>query len=278
MTYIWIPKTIKPTYNILLEFIEKHKALIITTLISGIIVFAMFALGIKKQTEVMAESYYELPPPLTPEEEKLLEELALNDPNISETNQAYNSANEFKELMKNFKTVDFEDFDEKAKQTETEATEIPEEITDVENNPSADDYSLNENELSSYSKINNIIAMRSAEKRQSAKSDGDNTTDNLAQNPSSNSNSSVSYSLVNRKDRHLPPPVYLCEESGKIVINIAVNSLGEVINAYVNTSSTSKNACLIESALQYANEARFSPDASNANQIGSITYHFKAKH
>lgn len=260
-----------------MEFIEKHKALIITTLISGIMIFAMFALNIRSQAEVMAESYYELPPPLTPEEQQLLEELALNDPNFSETNQAYNSADEFKELMKNFKSVNSDDLDENAKQTETEATEILEEVTDVENNASTEDYSLNENELSSYSKINSIIAMRSAEKRQSAISNGDNSTNNIATNSSLNSNSSVSYSLVNRTDRHLPPPVYLCEESGKIVINITVNTSGEVIEAYVNNASNSKNACLTESALQYANEARFSPDASKAKQIGSITYYFKGK-
>lgn len=260
-----------------MEFIDKHKALIITVLISGTVVLALFALGIKQQSQALAESYYELPPPLTPEEQKLLEELALNDPNISETNQAYNSENEFKEMMKNFKSVSADDFDKHAKQTETEDTEIQEEVTDVQNNTSTEDYSLNENELSSYSKINNVIAMRSAEKRKSAKSNGDNSTNSLANNYSANTNSSVSYSLVNRKDRHLPPPVYLCEEGGKIVINITVNATGEVINAYVNNSSNSKNACLIESALKYANEARFSPDASKNQQIGSITYYFKGK-
>ena len=260
-----------------MEFIEKHKALIITTLISGTLVLAMFAVGIKKQAEVMAESYFELPPPLTSEEQKLLEELAMNNPNISETNKAYNSENEFKEMMKNFKSVNSDDFDKNAKKTETEVVDAPDEVKDIENNPVAQDYSLNENELSSYSKINSVIAMRSAEKRQAAKSNGNNSTNNLASNSAINTNSSVSYSLVNRKDKHLPPPVYLCEEGGKIVINITVNASGEVVEAYVNTSSNSKNACLIESALQYANDARFSPDPSKSKQIGCITYYFKGK-
>lgn len=260
-----------------MEFIEKHKALIITTLISGTLVLAMFALGIKKRTEVVAESYYELPPPPSSEEQKILEELLMNDPNISETNKAFNSENDFKEVMNNFKSLNSNDFDKNAKQTETEDTEIPEEVTDIVNTPAAEDYSVNKNELSSYSKINNVIAMRSAQNRQSSKSNGDNSSNNLANNSSINTNSSVSYSLVNRKDHHLPPPVYLCEESGKIVINITVSETGEVTDAYVNNSSTSKNNCLIESALQYANDARFSPDASKAKQIGSITYYFKGK-
>ncbi|WP_299398511.1 energy transducer TonB [uncultured Gelidibacter sp.] len=260
-----------------MEFIEKHKALIITTLISGTLVLAMFAIGIKKHADVVAESYYELPPPPTPEEQKILEEMAMNDPNISETNKAYNSANDFKEIMKNFKSVNTNEQNEDSKQTETEDTETPEEVTDVKNTTSVEDHSITENELSSYSKINNVIAMRSAKKRESAKSNGNNSTNKLANNSSVNTNSSVSYSLVNRKDKHLPPPVYLCEDSGKVVINITVNASGEVIDAYVNNASTSKNACLVDSALQYANEARFSPDASKAKQIGSITYYFKGK-
>lgn len=260
-----------------MEFLEKHKALIITILISGTLVLALFAINIKQQSEVMAESYYELPVPLTPEEQKVLEELAMTDPNISETNKAYNSANEFKEIMKNFKSVNSDDFDKNAKQTETEATELPEEVTDLEKTPPSEDYSVNENELSSYSKIKNVIAMRSAEKRQSAKSNGNNSTNALANNSKVNTNSSVSYSLTNRTDKHLPPPVYLCEESGKIVINITVNASGDVIDTYVNTASNSKNACLIESALQYAKDARFSPDASKTTQLGSITYYFKGK-
>ncbi|MGV8812887.1 MAG: TonB family protein [Gelidibacter sp.] len=260
-----------------MEFVEKHKAFIITALISGTLVLALFAVGIKKHAEMVTESYYELPPALTPEEQKILEALAMTDPNISETNKAYNSENEFKEMMKNFKSVSSDDFDKNAKKTETEVTETPEEVSDVQNTPAAQDYSLNENELSSYSKINNVIAMRSAEKRQAAKSNGNNSTNNLTNNSAVNTNSSVSYSLVNRKDKYLPPPVYLCEEGGKIVINISVNALGEVTEAYVNSSSNSKNACLTESALQYANEARFSPDASKIKQIGSITYYFKGK-
>ncbi|HLT33621.1 MAG TPA: hypothetical protein VKZ98_07525, partial [Aquaticitalea sp.] len=96
-------------------------------------------------------------------------------------------------------------------------------------------------------------------------------------NSSANRNSSVSYSLKGRKDEHLPPPVYLCEESGKIVINISVNSSGAVTDTSVNrAATTSTNECLIDSALEYANNARFS-SAAHANQIGTITYIFVGK-
>lgn len=261
-----------------LDFVEKHKALIITILISGTLVMAMFAMGIKKHNVLIAESYYELPPPPTPEEQELLEKLALNDPNIAETNKAYNSEEEFKDVMKNFKSLNSNDFDENAKQTETEETEELEEVTETDNTETAsEDNAIDESDMSSYSKINNVLAMRSSKKKQSTQSNGNNSTDKSAKNSAVNTNSSVSYSLVNRKDINLPPPVYLCEESGKVVVNITVNASGDVIEAYINTSSTSKNNCLVESALEYAKAARFSSDASKPKQIGSITYYFIGK-
>jgi TonB family protein len=75
----------------------------------------------------------------------------------------------------------------------------------------------------------------------------------------------------------MSPPVYLCEENGKVVINIPVNSSGAVTDTSVNKSaSTSSNECLVDSALEYARDARFS-SASLANQIGTITYIFVGK-
>ncbi|MEZ4793504.1 MAG: energy transducer TonB, partial [Gelidibacter sp.] len=175
------------------------------------------------------------------------------------------------------KSLSTNDFDKTTKQTETEDIEEPDEVTDVKNTPTAQENSINEDELSSYSKINKVISMRSAEKRKSSASNGDNSSSKTGMNSSVNRNSSVSYSLKDRKDEHLPPPVYLCEENGKIVINITVNSSGEVTDTSVNRSaSTSTNECLIDSALEYAKEARFN-SASTANQIGSITYIFIGK-
>ncbi|MGJ8591852.1 MAG: hypothetical protein ACSHXF_04855 [Aquaticitalea sp.] len=259
-----------------MNLLDKHKALMITVLISGTILMAMFALQLKEQEKNVAESYYELQPEKTPEE-KLLEQLALNEQTSKETNKAFNETSEYKEMMKNFKSLNANDFDKTTKRTETEATEVPEEVTDVKNTPTTQESSVNEDELSSYSKINKVIAMRSAEKRKSTASNGDNSSNRTGFTTSANRNSSVSYSLRNRKDEHLPPPVYLCEENGKIVINIKVNANGAVIDTSVNkAASTSSNECLIDSALEYAENARFS-SASTANQIGTITYIFVGK-
>lgn len=261
-----------------MNLLDKHKALLITVLITGTVIMALFSFHLEKQANLVAETFYELPPPLTPEE-ILLEELAMNEQSSQDqTNKAFNEADEFKEVMKNFKSLNSNDFDKTTKETETEDEEVPEEVTDVENTPTpTTDPSINEDELSSYSKINNVIAMRSAQKRQSAASNGDNSTKKTGVNSSVNRNSSVSYSLKGRKDEFLPPPVYLCEEGGKVIINITVNSNGDVIDTDVNNSSTSSNQCLIYSALEYAKTARFNTDGTKSQQVGTITYIFKGK-
>jgi len=260
-----------------LNFTEKHKALLISVLISATLVLALFSFHLKQKAELITESYYELEPEKTPEE-KRLEELAANDKTSQETNKAFNEESEFKDMMKNFKSISSNDFDKNTKQTETEDNQTEEEVTDVKNTRASYDPSINENELSSYSKIKNVIAMRSPERRESSASNGNNSTNKTGVNSSVNRNSSVSYSLKDRKDKHLPPPVYLCEAGGKIVINITVNSGGDVIDTYVNkASSTSTNECLIDSALEYAKTARFNSDTSKDKQIGSITYYFQGK-
>lgn len=245
-------------------------------LILGTITMLLFIFELKQQEKNSAESYYELQPEKTPEE-KLLEQLALNENTSQETNKAFNETNDFKEMMKNFKSLNTNDFDKTTKQTETEETEVPEEVTDVKNSATTQQPSIDQDELSSYSKINQVIAMRSAEKRKSTASNGDNSSNKTGVNSSVNRNSSVSYSLKDRKDLHLPPPVYLCEENGKIVINISVNPSGAVVDTSVNkAASTSSNECLIDSALEYARDARFN-SAASANQIGTITYIFVGK-
>lgn len=88
---------------------------------------------------------------------------------------------------------------------------------------------------------------------------------------------SISYSLLDRDDRSLPPPIYTCIEGGKVVINILVDANGYVSEASFNEkSSGTDNGCLVDNAIRYALKARFSPD-SKPEQIGTITYLFQSK-
>lgn len=97
-------------------------------------------------------------------------------------------------------------------------------------------------------------------------------TNNLAERKTS-----VSYSLVNRNNYKLPPPIYTCIEGGKVVINIIVNSVGNVTDASFNTkSSTTSNGCLVDNAITYALKAKFN-SSEKASQKGTITYLFQGK-
>jgi len=60
-----------------------------------------------------------------------------------------------------------------------------------------------------------------------------------------------------------------------VVINVEVNNLGKVVkNSYNKTASSTSNECLIDAALEYSEQARFTTDASKARQLGTITFNF----
>ena len=250
-----------------MSFLDKHKALIITVLISGTVVLAMFSFHITKQTKFVFESYYEVEPQTAEELKALEEELEAMKAQNPETNEAFNEDEEFKEMMKNFKSMASNDFEETTENEDTpqeEASEIPENnvLTSNSTYNSSSTYAVKEQERQSFNKAKDILAMHTQKKENNTKS---------------NRNSSVSFSLKDRNKVKLPPPVYLCEVTGKIVVNITVDSNGLVTGTYINSSSSSDNECLIDHALEYAQNAIFSVDASKKSQIGSITYYFKGK-
>ena len=226
---------------------------------------AMFSLHITKNIEFIAESYFEIEPQTEEELKELeqlkaLEELANKNP---ETNEAFDENEEFKEMMRNFKTVDsYVDSNETREESSEESSSNPEDIITTNSTyGSSKNYALKAQERNSFNKANDILAMQSKKDDKKQKS---------------NANSSVSFSLSNRNKIKLPPPIYLCEVSGKIVVNITVNSQGQVLDTYINSSSSSTNQCLIDTALEYAKNAIFS-SAERHTQIGSITYYFKGK-
>lgn len=244
-------------------FTERHKAAIITFLITGIVVFSMFSFHIRKQSELIAESYYEIEPP-TPEELKQLEELEALEKALKTTNQASNEDEEFKEMMKNFKSMNANDFENTTKQLEEEAfSEENDVVTGESSYNSSSGYSVNQEELEKYRKAKDVLAMRTPEKKE--------------EDSKSNARSTLTYSLKGRTLLDYDTPRYLCEYSGKIVVTITVNGEGRVFNAALNTSSTSSNECLIDAALNYAKIVQFDP-STKASQLGTITFHFKGKY
>ncbi len=92
-----------------------------------------------------------------------------------------------------------------------------------------------------------------------------------------NKRTRITYSLIDRRNFELPPPIYTCLEGGTVVINIKVDKLGYVTDAeYNSTSSNTSNGCLVENAIEYALKARFN-SSTKISQIGTITYLFQSK-
>ncbi len=234
---------------------NQHKALLITLFLSGTVVLSVFNLSLNKQSERMAESYYEMEPEkeLTEEDIKVIEALEKLNASKAETNKAFNETKNNSRFSEAYKPIaPPEDYVPKTN-SESESTDRFTKAYE-----STNDSKLNTEELSSFSKVSDLL------KKQ--KDEGNNTK------------STISFSLVDRTKVHIPIPIYLCEIDGKIVVNITVNAKGHVTDAYINTSSTSSNECLVEHALEYAKESQFNADASKKSQIGSITFYFIGKH
>ena len=237
---------------------DQHKALLITLLLAGTIVLSVFNLSLKKHSEFISESYYEVEPEeeLTEEEIKILEALEQLNASKAETNSAFNETQENKQFAQAYKPIAPPQDYEYPKPNESD-------VGDGENSSSNEKTpetvpDIDKKDLSSFSKVNELLKQQQEE--------------------GANTKSTISFSLVNRKKVFIPIPIYLCEVNGKIVVNITVNDKGNVIDAYLNSSSTSSNECLIEHALQYAKDSRFSADASKKSQIGSITFNFIGKY
>lgn len=240
-----------------LHFTDQHRALLLTLLISGTLVLAIFNIGLKKQMDISAESYYELEPEkaLTPEEQKMIKTLETLNNSKAETNSPFNETDNNTGFSQAYRQIaPPEDYVPPSSQdNDGEANE-----SNTLGKNTLMEPALNKEELSSFSKVNNVLKQQ--------------------QNTGSNTRSTISFSLTDRNKVSIPIPVYLCEEDGRIVINITVNTHGNVIDAYFNNASTSKNVCLVQHALAYAKSSRFSADASKKSQLGTITFNFVGKH
>ena len=231
-----------------MSFSNKHKAMCITFLISGTIVLSMFNFHILKHQDQIAETFYEIEPKKELTETQLKEQEKAAK---AETNKAYNKNEKSKRYAYTQKRIaPPEDYVRPDLSNSDYGISNKKEITKKASK-------LEKEELSSFSKVNDVLKKQLKE--------------------NNNAKSSVSYSLVNRKHKYIPTPIYLCESGGKIVVNITVNTSGKVIEASYNNASNSANNCLIKNALKYARKARFNSNATQDSQIGTITFYFEGK-
>lgn len=243
-----------------MNLIDKHKALIITFLLSGIVVLGLFSAQLKLKGKLITESYYLIEPEPELAEEELQKFEDLTGPS---TNKAFNEDQEFKEMMRNFKTVSSNDFERTTKALEeAKASEVEEETSINKSYANGNAYALNSNETDSYKKLQEELNKRLENKK---------IADEHAK-----AKSTLTYSLKGRTLTYYRTPRYLCEYGGKIVVTIKVNGSGDVYDAYINGSSNSNNQCLIDHAIEYAKSVQFN-SSNRTDQLGTITFLFKGK-
>lgn len=238
-----------------MDFFDRHKALIITTLLCSVLLLALYNLSLSSNNQKTRELLVNLenfkieePVEEEPEPEEIEETPARPTP---QTHQAFNENQEARN--ENFDRQLQEIFEKNsASQVESEDEQNPE--------TSSGNYNFQQKKKEQPKK----------------RSDGDKTSENISTQTGGMDNSSISFSLVGRNAVVIPNPIYTCDRAGKVVVNITVNESGRVISTSINKgSSNTTNECLTEQAMLYASQAVFSRLAGRNSQPGTITYHFK---
>ena len=222
--------------------------------------FGLFSIQLKLKGNLLTESYYllEPEPEITKEELQKFEDLT-----GPSTNKAFNEDQEYKDMMRNFKTVSANDFERTTKALEeAKASEVQEETSLNKSYANSDAYALKSEETKSYKKLQEELNKRLENKKQA--------------DEHAKAKSTLTYSLKGRTLTYYKTPRYLCEYGGKIVVTISVNGSGDVNDAYINGSSNSNNQCLLDHAIEYAKSVQFNT-SERTDQLGTITFLFKGK-
>jgi TonB family protein len=238
-----------------MDFFDRHKALIITLLIFGILILGLYNFNLSNSNQKAREflvdlDNYRLEEQAEPEPEP---EEAEQQPQTRPSMQTHRAFNEEQEARN-------ENFDQQ--------------LNEILDRNSANREESSENEAESSSGDYNIA--NTPRERPQQRSDGNNTTNETSTQSGGIDNSSITFSLVGRSAVHIPNPIYTCDRAGKVVVNITVDAQGRVTSTSLNKgSSTSSNQCLTENALQYAAGAIFSQLPGRNSQPGTITYYFQ---
>jgi hypothetical protein len=229
-----------------MKFDYSYRAFLITSLIFGCLFLILYSAKLGAGFPVDETSYdveYADDLPI-PEEE--LAKLTPSEQRAIETNKAFNEAEKF-----------ISDLESSESEIDDKIAELDAAINDTE-------FVSEEGIKEARDKLKEAREIALKRKKQ-----------NKIKSGSGNRNTTISYDLINRRSHIIPNPVYTCDRGGIIVIDIQVNSLGKVTRtSYNKKASTTQNGCLIESALQYAEQARFNTAAAVESQRGTITYSF----
>ncbi len=239
----------------------QDKALLITFSSAAFLLLSFFFLGFSPFQNKIPQKFYEIPlveePPQPPEQPQSPEKKEKVEKGPI-SHQAINSSRIKKEANRFFNQ---EDEVREALQSEAQPNEDQQQI-------SADD----DHYMTDYR--GRIAALR--KKMKEPPSSGQEKKAPVAKiSSSSNKRTTITYNLIDRNSIKIPNPVYTCDAVGKVVINIEVANLGNVVKTSFNrSSSTTTNGCLVDQALKYASKAIFN-SAQPENQIGTITFEFQ---
>ncbi|WGK66140.1 hypothetical protein [Croceiramulus getboli] len=232
----------------------QDKALIITFSSASLLILAFFFLHMKPYEDEIAEEFFEIPmveelpepeekEELSPEEQAKISHQAFNqERRLAEARQFLEKPDEIREAIENNKLGSVKDLMEEYEQ---DGAEDRNDLAMAKAKPTPP--------LSSGNELKKAVAKPQANTRRTT----------------------ISYILKERNAIKIPNPVYTCEATGKVVINITVKSNGVVSKAAFNSAaSTTSNGCLVDQALEYAERAYFD-ESQRASQLGSITFLFQ---
>ncbi len=237
-----------------MDFFDRHKALIITLLFFAVLLLGLFNFNLANKNRMAREFLMDLenlkieePVAEKPEPEEAPKK---NTQETAQTHQAFNENLEDRE----------ENFDQQLNEIFEKNSALQTETSENETSNSSGNFNFQDKKKEQVQK----------------KSDGNKTSAVTSTKKGGIDHSSISFSLLGRSAVDIPNPVYTCDRSGKIVINISVNAEGRVTSTSVNKgSSSTTNECLADQALEYAAQAIFSRLPGRYSQPGTITYNFK---
>lgn len=216
----------------------------------------LFSFHITQHSEHLAESYYVMEPKTEEElEAEDLEKMDTEQTEKAETNKAYNETDDYKQFAQAYQPI------APPKDYEFTKQDTPTEESTSQNPGTGSSSEINEDLLASFNDVNAVLKQQQG--NQAAQS--------------VNKKSSMHYSLVNRTHKYLPTPIYLCDNGGKVVVNITVDNRGIVKKASINKAASVDNDCLHDNAIEYAKQSRFSVDNSKKTQLGTISFYFEGK-
>lgn len=234
---------------------ERHKALIITVLLFSVLLLAMVNIKLAHSNEEITTTLIDFTSFREPVEEPENEEPEAPEPSPRtpaapvQTHQAYN-------------------------QDQQEAQSLESRLQEIFERNSANSTASEEASTSTNSGESHLN--KNTREERSRESSGEGASEAISNKQGSLRNSSISFSLLGRSARDIPNPIYTCDTPGKVVVNIKVDAEGIVTSTSINqSSSTSRNECLQEKALEYAANAIFSPLVGKDAQPGTITYNFQ---